>query len=76
MTPYKIRGTVKFYSSQRGFGFLAREDGGPDVFVGAASIVPMNTKLDAGAVVTFGLEDDRQGRPHAVRVHLAAGIDA
>jgi CspA family cold shock protein len=59
----RLTGTVKFYNSAKGFGFIAPEDGSKDVFVHATAVeqagLPM---LNEGDRVTFTLEDDRKGR--------------
>ena len=59
----RISGTVKFFNSAKGFGFITPEDGSKDVFVHATAVeqagLPM---LNEGDRVTFTLEDDRKGR--------------
>jgi CspA family cold shock protein len=59
----RLTGTVKFFNSAKGFGFITPEDGSKDVFVHATAIeqagLPM---LNEGDRVTFTLEDDRKGR--------------
>jgi CspA family cold shock protein len=59
----RITGTVKFFNSAKGFGFITPEDGSKDVFVHATAVeragLPM---LNEGDRVTFVLEDDRKGR--------------
>jgi cold shock protein len=59
----RITGTVKFFNSAKGFGFITPEDGSKDVFVHATAVeqagLPM---LNEGDRVTFTLEDDRKGR--------------
>jgi cold shock protein len=56
-------GTVKFFNSARGFGFIIPDDGAKEVFVHATAIeragLPM---LNEGDRVTFVLEDDRKAR--------------
>lgn len=66
-------GTLKFFNQNKGFGFIAPEDGGKDIFVHASALersgVP--TQLDDGTRMSFEIEDDRRGRgPQAVDLKL------
>ncbi|MCH9765362.1 MAG: cold-shock protein [Alphaproteobacteria bacterium] len=57
-------GTVKFYNSQKGFGFIAPDNGGKDVFVHATALerAGMHT-LSEGQKVSFDTaEDARSGK--------------
>jgi CspA family cold shock protein len=58
----RITGTVKFFNSAKGFGFIAPEDGSKDVFVHATAVERAVRTLNEGDKVTFTLEDDRKGR--------------
>ena len=56
-------GTVKFFNSAKGFGFIAPDDGGKDVFVHATALEQAGIRsLNEGDKVSFVLEDDRRGR--------------
>ncbi len=58
-----ISGTVKFFNHTRGFGFIAPEDGGKDVFVHATALERSGVpSLEEGDKVKFEIEDDRRGR--------------
>ena len=47
-------GTVKWFSSQKGFGFITQDDGGPDVFVHHSAIEGTGYKnLEEGQRVQF-----------------------
>jgi CspA family cold shock protein len=64
----KSTGSVKFFNAAKGFGFIAPEDGGKDVFVPAASISSSGiVRLKAGQRVSFELEPDAKG-PKAVKI--------
>lgn len=56
-----MNGVVKFYNSQKGFGFIQPEDGGKDVFVHATALerAGMHT-LNEGQKVSFDTQEDRR----------------
>ena len=53
-------GKVKWFNSEKGFGFLSREDG-DDVYVRASSLPEGVTTLRAGTRVEFGILSGRKG---------------
>lgn len=56
-------GTVKFFNHTRGFGFIAPDDGGKDVFVHITALEKSGIgPLDEGDKVSFEVEDDPRGR--------------
>ncbi|MEO0981895.1 MAG: cold-shock protein [Pseudomonadota bacterium] len=57
-------GTVKFYNDQKGFGFIAPDDGGKDVFVHATALERSGVaNLREGQKVSFDTaEDQRSGK--------------
>lgn len=64
----RIKGTVKWFSAPKGYGFIAPEDGGNDVFVHYSEIQMTGyAELNEGDVVEFTVEDSPKG-PQAVNV--------
>jgi CspA family cold shock protein len=62
-------GTVKFFNTQKGFGFIAPEQGGKDVFVHISAVERSGLSgLADGQRVSFDLEKDRQGRDSATNL--------
>jgi CspA family cold shock protein len=55
-------GTVKFYNASKGFGFIAPEDGGKDVFVHATALEAAGLRgLNEGQRVSFEIQPDKRG---------------
>jgi CspA family cold shock protein len=60
-------GTVKFYNDQKGFGFIAPDDAGSDVFVHATALERSGISgLSEGQKVRFATEVDRRSGKTAV----------
>lgn len=60
-------GTVKFYNDQKGFGFIAPEDGSTDVFVHATALERAGLgALSEGQKVSFETEIDQRSGKTAV----------
>ena len=62
-----MNGTVKFYNSQKGFGFIQPDDGGKDVFVHATALERAGLHgLNEGQKVSFDTQEDRKTGKMAV----------
>lgn len=67
-------GTVKWYSDQKGFGFIEPETGGSDVFVHRSAVekAGMHT-LNDGQKISFDLQrDPKKGKDSAANLQEAA----
>jgi cold shock protein len=54
-------GTVKFYNTQKGFGFIQPDDGSKDVFVHATALERAGvSSLNEGQKVSFDTQEDRR----------------
>jgi CspA family cold shock protein len=55
-------GTVKFFNTSKGFGFITPEDGGKDVYVHASAVEAAGmSSLTEGQRVSFDIQPDARG---------------
>ena len=68
-TGEKATGTVKFFNSMKGFGFITRDDGEADAFVHISAVERSGlSELNEGDRLEFELEVDRRGKYSAVNL--------
>jgi CspA family cold shock protein len=66
-----ITGTVKFFNSAKGFGFIQPEDGSKDAFVHISAVERAGlSNLGEGQKVTYDLESGRDGKLSATNLQL------
>jgi CspA family cold shock protein len=66
------KGTVKWFNPTKGYGFIAPESGGKDVFVHISAVQKAGLRtLNEGQVVTYEIEQQQNGRSAAVDLTAA-----
>ena len=69
LTGEKATGTVKFFNSMKGFGFITRDDGKDDAFVHISAVERSGLPgINEGDRFEFDLEVDRRGKYSAVNL--------
>lgn len=65
-------GIVKWFNSQKGFGFIQPEDGSKDVFVHISAVERAGmSNLNEGQKLSYELEQGKQGKTSAVNLKAA-----
>lgn len=66
-------GTVKFYNTQKGYGFIKPDEGGNDIFVHVTAVERSGIgALAEGMRISFETEPDKRGKgPKAVNLQQA-----
>ena len=65
-------GTVKWFNTTKGFGFIQPESGNRDVFLHISALERAGLQAPAdGQKVTFDLEKGRDGRESAINIRFA-----
>ncbi len=65
-------GTVKFFNTDKGYGFIAPDNGGGDAFVHISAVERAGmATLDKDQRVKYELETDKRGKTSAVQLEAA-----
>ena len=72
MTVTRLKGTVKFFNTAKGYGFIKPEGGDKDIFVHITAVQRSGLpQLDEGMELGFEVEPDANGRgPQAIELQL------
>ena len=66
-----VTGKVKFFNAQKGYGFIAPEDGGKDAFVHITALERAGlSSLAQDQRVSYDLETDQRGKTSAVNIQV------
>jgi len=65
-------GTVKFFNTDKGYGFITNDEGGSDAFVHISAVQAAGmTNLNKDQRVRYDLEQGRDGRASAINLQSA-----
>lgn len=65
-------GTVKFFDTAKGYGFITNEAGGKDAFVHISAVEAAGMRsLEKEMRLSYELEDDQRGKSSAVNLQAA-----
>ena len=57
--PQRSRGRVAWFSLEKGYGFITRDDGQPDLFFHGKALLPGRGQVGSGDVVEFVIEEHK-----------------
>lgn len=66
-----LKGTVKWFNSRKGYGFIIPENGQKDIFVHITQLEKLGlSRLDEGQAVGYDIYSDRDGKDAAGNIRL------
>src|SRR4029077_12036493 len=68
----RFKGSLKSWNDERGFGFIAPAEDGPEIFVHIKAFASRSVRPKIGQLLTFEVETTRDGKKRATKV-LSAG---
>lgn len=65
-----MKGVLKTWKEDRGFGFITPDNGGRDVFIHISAIGQVSRRPEPGDVVHFQIARDKQGKFRAINAYI------
>jgi CspA family cold shock protein len=70
MTKRMVKGVLKTWKEDRGFGFIKPDDGGKDIFIHISALKGMSRRPITGDVIYYQVAKDNQGKYKAINAHI------
>ncbi len=70
MAKQEIKGFLKTWKDDRGFGFIKPEDGSQDVFIHISALKGMARRPYRGDTIYYQIEEDEEGKRKAVNARI------
>jgi cold shock CspA family protein len=70
MTKTMIKGVLKTWKEDRGFGFISPEDGGKDIFIHISALKGTSRRPVTGDVIYYQSAKDNRGKYKAVNAYI------
>jgi len=70
MTKTMIKGVLKTWKEDRGFGFISPDNGGKDIFIHISALKGTSRRPITGDVIHYQVAKDNRGKYKAVNAHI------
>jgi CspA family cold shock protein len=70
MTKTMIKGVLKTWKEDRGFGFISPDNGGKDIFIHISALKGTSRRPVTGDVIHYQVAKDNRGKFKAVNAHI------
>jgi cold shock protein len=74
MTKRMVKGVLKTWKEDRGFGFIKPDDGGKDIFIHISALKGMSRRPTTGDVIYYQIAKDNRGKYKAINAQIE-GVD-
>jgi cold shock protein len=70
MAKRMVKGVLKTWKEDRGFGFIKPDDGGKDIFIHISALKGMSRRPATGDVIHFQVVKDNRGKNKAINAQI------
>ncbi|MFI3187117.1 MAG: cold shock domain-containing protein [Methylococcaceae bacterium] len=70
MTKTMIKGALKTWKEDRGFGFISPDDGGKDIFIHISALKGTSRRPVSGDVIYYQVARDNRGKYKAINAYI------